>query len=300
MEELVSVCVVTYNSENTIIETLDSVKNQSYQNIELIISDDNSSDMTVNVCEKWLDLNKNRFVASQIVTTSNNTGPSGNYNRAINVCNGDWIKPLDGDDVLFPNCISEFISYVNNHPDSKWVTCKAKYYIEKIDDNHFDLETTTKKYTESYKNQFKLPNDLLLEKMAYHHNIVSVAIIYNKEIIQNLGGYDEKYPMCEDFPFDMRALEAGYAIDYMDMFLVGYRRNSTSITSSSSKKLFNINYCKSEYKATSDICFKYFSSKEKVKRKYRYYLQTLMEKFGMNKNIAPFRIFYKIMLKISY
>ncbi|MDR0890977.1 MAG: glycosyltransferase [Endomicrobium sp.] len=50
---LVSVCVITYNSSKYVLETLESIKTQTYQNIELIVSDDCSTDDTVEVCENY-------------------------------------------------------------------------------------------------------------------------------------------------------------------------------------------------------------------------------------------------------
>ena len=56
-EQLVSVVVITYNSSQTVVETLDSIKTQTYQNIELIVSDDCSSDNTVEVVQNGIDEN---------------------------------------------------------------------------------------------------------------------------------------------------------------------------------------------------------------------------------------------------
>lgn len=64
---LVSICVLTYNSSEYIIETLDSIKNQNYQNIELIISDDCSFDNTVILCTQWINLNRDRFVRVELI-----------------------------------------------------------------------------------------------------------------------------------------------------------------------------------------------------------------------------------------
>lgn len=63
---LVTIAVVTYNSSQTILETLESVKEQTYKNIELIISDDCSSDNTTDICQKWLQKNAIFFSNVQI------------------------------------------------------------------------------------------------------------------------------------------------------------------------------------------------------------------------------------------
>ena len=116
---LVSVPVITYNSAKTVIETLDSIKAQTYQNLELIVSDDCSTDNTVEVCQKWIEENKSRFVRTEVVTVEKNTGVAGNLNRAEAACRGEWIKPIAGDDVLLPNCIQDCIDYVAEHPETK-------------------------------------------------------------------------------------------------------------------------------------------------------------------------------------
>ena len=72
MEPLVSILVVTYNSSKTIEETLESAKNQTYGPIEVIISDDHSTDDTVEICEKWIEKNENRFTNSKVISASEN------------------------------------------------------------------------------------------------------------------------------------------------------------------------------------------------------------------------------------
>ena len=66
---LVSVNVVTYNSSKTVLETLESIKSQTYERLELIVTDDHSKDDTVQVCQKWIAENQNRFVRAKLVTS---------------------------------------------------------------------------------------------------------------------------------------------------------------------------------------------------------------------------------------
>ena len=60
-QELVSVLVISYNSERYIIETLDSIKNQTYERIQLVLSDDGSRDQTMKIAEEWIQKNGKRF-----------------------------------------------------------------------------------------------------------------------------------------------------------------------------------------------------------------------------------------------
>ena len=132
-QPLVSVNVLMYNSSKYILETLESIKAQTYQNIELIMSDDKSTDNTVQICEKWIAKNKDRFATYQILVPDHNTGQSGNYNRAFRAATGEWIKEIDGDDLLLPNCLTDLVEYVNANPEAKYVFGKATYFVSKND-----------------------------------------------------------------------------------------------------------------------------------------------------------------------
>ena len=117
---LVSVYVVTYNSAEYVIETLNSVYNQTYNNIELIITDDASTDNTIELCKRWLNNHQDRFSDVQLVTSTINTGISANCNRAVKVAKGYWLKGIAGDDILLPNCVKSadaVISGLTPSPD---------------------------------------------------------------------------------------------------------------------------------------------------------------------------------------
>ena len=125
---LVSIAVVTYNSSKTVLETLDSIKEQTYPNIELIISDDCSKDNTVELCRGWVEKNKGRFVRVEILTVETNTGVSANFNRADAASRGEWGKPIAGDDLLLPNAIQEYVNYIIVHPDVVYVFANGKCF----------------------------------------------------------------------------------------------------------------------------------------------------------------------------
>jgi len=100
---LVSVTVLTYNSSKYVIETLESIKAQTYENIELIISDDCSKDNSVKVCKKWLEKNKDRFVNSHLITSGFNRGIPKNKFRAVERSEGKYIAGCGADDYWCSN-----------------------------------------------------------------------------------------------------------------------------------------------------------------------------------------------------
>ena len=100
-EPLVSVCIPSYNNEKYITETIQSVLNQTYSNFEIIIVDDCSLDKTVEVIKLFSD---ERIVLYQNTV---NMGMHGNWNKVLSLANGEYIKLLCGDDLIYPNCIAE-------------------------------------------------------------------------------------------------------------------------------------------------------------------------------------------------
>ena len=109
---LVSIIVISYNSSKYVLETLESAKAQTYQNLELIISDDCSTDNTVKLCDTWLKDNKSRFTKTKLITVEKNLGIPKNCNRALYTAEGDWTKLIAGDDILMPNCVKA-VSYTH-------------------------------------------------------------------------------------------------------------------------------------------------------------------------------------------
>ena len=194
-QPLVSVPVITYNSSKFVLETLESIKAQTYQNIELIISDDCSADNTVELCQQWVEKNKTRFVRTQIITSETNTGVSANLNRAEAACQGEWIKGIAGDDLLMPNCIADCVQYVQQHPNIIYLFGRIeafganeernKYFIENIFDYSF----------------FNMDVDGQLERLVFESNCVPASTcFYNRQKAIDLGiRNDERIPLLEDW-----------------------------------------------------------------------------------------------------
>lgn len=105
-QPLVSIIVITYNSSKYVLETLESARAQTYQNLELIVSDDASQYDTVEICQAWLEENGDRFVRAELVTVEENTGIPANCNRGVRKAKGEWVKLIAGN----------VISYIQKYP----------------------------------------------------------------------------------------------------------------------------------------------------------------------------------------
>lgn len=252
---LVSVVVVSYNSASTILETLESIKNQTYQEIELIITDDCSKDETVSVCQEWLAQNKDRFVSFQLITSPVNTGVCANGNRGRFAAKGEWLKGIAGDDILLPNCISDYICFAQQHPGAKFMTAFRRIYNETFDEVNFVEEEKgigdNSIYEKGISEQLHACVKRLLAQGA--------TMFYAKEVFEKVGGFDTKYPF-EDYPFTINALECGYKVFLVPKATIGYRVHQSICHTKG--KLFNWSYKKKVRPFFENKCFTYLSDRE--------------------------------------
>ena len=202
MNSLVSICVITYNSSKTVITTLDSIKNQSYKNIELIISDDYSNDNTIEIVNQWIKKNTERFSRVQFITTNKNTGVTGNVNRAVKECQGEFIKTIGADDVLLPEYVSECVNYFKKNTTEQVLFIKLKL-IDEDGNELLDNKINYDFFNLNSKEQFKY--------IIKHHLpfLPTPSSIYKKEIFEKFGYFDERIPMWEDGPMYFRLIKNG-------------------------------------------------------------------------------------------
>ncbi len=100
--EKINICIPVRNNSSTILETLESIRQQSYQNFEVIVSDNDSSDNTV---AKVMNYMHNHDIVMHIFTHSDNVGCGGNLNRLLEYSNRDILVFLCADDILLPNAL---------------------------------------------------------------------------------------------------------------------------------------------------------------------------------------------------
>lgn len=225
---LVSVPVVTYNSSATVIETLDSIYNQTYSNIELIVSDDCSTDNTVELCKNWIEQHKERFVRTKLLTVEKNTGVSANGNRARTACKGEWVKGIAGDDIMMPNCIEHCVDYVQCHNNILCLFGKQTTF--------YDITGERIENGEDVRDAVCLASpEQQLHYLIFNGNFLQAPTFFvrrdtfKKYNIQN----DERIPMMEDWPKWINLLKAGITFYFFDEIIVKYRHCEQSLSTSS-------------------------------------------------------------------
>ena len=224
MLTLISVPVVTYNAAEFVEETLESIFNQTYQNIQLIISDDCSKDETVELVEKWCSQArvKERFADVKIVTVPKNTGVSANCNRCIKASDAEWIKFIAGDDILLPNCIEDNLKFVSENKEAKIIFSQIQVFQDTFDKKNFinnlpiDFPDNIMNPTFAANDQFKLL--LISDRIKY-----TPSYFFNKKTIVDVGCYDESNKLVEDYPMWLKLTKSGVKLSYFHLPTVGYR-----------------------------------------------------------------------------
>jgi len=245
----VSVIVVTYNSSKFIEETLNSVLNQTWKQIELIITDDHSTDRTVELCRDWISKNEAGFIRTEIVTTDKNTGVTRNANRGLKAAKGDWIKTLGGDDTLLPDCIEKNMRHVNEDEDEeiKVLFSSVNVYRGTFDPSNFVKTIPGEPFHpagifasgRSADSQHRM----LLGSDRIH--FTPSAFIHRKTLLQE-GGYDEQFRMIEDYPLWLRFTSQGLRLYFFDEETVNYRIHDAALVNNGQSELIQSGYFEQE------------------------------------------------------
>ena len=240
---LVSIVVMTYNSSKYVIETLDSAYNQTYPNIELIVTDDSSSDDTFVLVDKWIAHHRDRFVNCQLIQSSKNTGIPVNLNRGIRSCKGEWVKVIAGDDILLPKCIEYLITYIRDNANADIVIGLIKPFYILSDNKKYKKTLPRRKKRYFFSKESVFQYHYLLERSF---NFAPGAFV-KKDLYGEIGLYDEKYKMIEDLPFWIKATRSGVRLYLLNKPCVQYRTEHESAVFTQdhlfNQKFYDCLYC---------------------------------------------------------
>lgn len=290
-QPLVSIIVITYNSSKYVLETLESAKAQTYQNIELIVSDDCSTDNTVEICREWIEKNKERFVRTELITAEKNTGIPANCNRGVKAAQGEWVKLIAGDDTLKKEAIKNYINFISIHPECTLVHSSIEIYENIIKDENKQQMEIHSILTE------KLNANTQFELLSLENLIYAPSVIIKKNLLEKLGGFDESIPLCEDWPFWLKATKNGFKFYYLDIPCANYRiHDSSTYSSTMNKNIFNSEFIKIDKiifdKYISDNCLRLTS----MLFKYKHIIQLLFNKLNINKKSTFLNAIYQFTL----
>ncbi|EGR4210702.1 glycosyltransferase family 2 protein [Vibrio cholerae] len=217
---MVSVIMPVYNVSSYILDAVNSIMNQTYKDLELIIVDDSSTDDTYKVLIENFSTKENVI----ILKNSENKKIVYSLNKALSYARGEFIARIDGDDIAYPDRIEKQVNYLLQHPKVDLVGC--------------DLETINERGVATGRfNRFPEHFDVL-NKMAYFCPPVSHIWLCRASVYKSLNGY--RFPSVEDYDFLLRMITSGYKFANIPSYVgmkIRIRDGSTSTLFGVSQRL---------------------------------------------------------------
>jgi len=294
---LVTVIVVSYNHSKYIQENLDSIKNQTYKNIQLIVGDDASSDNSVEVFSNWL---KDNIYTAVTNFHTENTGLATMLNECIELAEGKYIKIIAADDYLHPESIESCVNALENSGEDFGMVFTDFWTID--DDNKpvdFFLNYENKDF-------FNPDNSLKDDQLVKYNCIVAPTVLMRTETLLETGKYNPSL-ILEDHDRWLKINEIK-KICFINKKLAYYRVLPTSITGTRHERMMEEDlYIRMKYDKTGvnkTQLFQYLSTKyrngekisELIRNQYlEYPFRVRRLSFALRNNLP--RFLYYILLK---
>ena len=202
----VSVIIPLYNQSEFLIEAVESVTASTYSDIEIIVVNDGSTDITKENLSKILAKFDNVRLFNR-----ENSGVCNTRNYAINQAAGDYILPLDADDKIASDYIEKAVNILDSNSDIGVVYCDVEYFG--------DITAKANKKTATEVN------------MLIENRIFPSAMFRKNEFIQTSGYRQEMILGCEDWDLWLSFMENGVKFHKIDEVLFFYRKHSCTRTS---------------------------------------------------------------------
>jgi glycosyltransferase involved in cell wall biosynthesis len=190
---LVSIIIPSYNRQDLIVETLDSVLAQTYQNWECLIIDDGSTDQSVQVIEEYAQKD------SRIKLLQRNREPKGAptcRNIGLEQANGNYVVYLDSDDIMAPFCLAQRVALYKENLNCDFIVFKSLLFDNQPEDAQFVWNIDTEE-------------DDLLRFLRMDALWQTSGPIYKREFLIKIGGFREDLAFWQDFDLHLRCLLSG-------------------------------------------------------------------------------------------
>jgi glycosyltransferase involved in cell wall biosynthesis len=222
---LVSIIIPLFNTEQYIEESLHSAIQQSYQNIEIIVIDDNSTDESVAIVKRLMQIDKR----ISLLNNQRVKGVSGARNTGLDNATGEFITFLDSDDKLSSDSVELRLKAYHCNPNASLI-CGG---FDFIDETSKFIETywfhnEIKEHLEPATGYFKLQNPIPFF-LTQFNMIITNTIMFRKDMISKFGVFKEDMTHSEDEEYWYRIAITG-PIVFIPSILASYRKRRDSAT----------------------------------------------------------------------
>lgn len=230
---LVSIIAVCYNQAKYAVETLDSIKNQTYPNIELIIMDDCSTDNSVEVIQQWI---KETDYHCELVAHQENQGLCKTLNEALQLINGIYYQILACDDIILEQKIESQVDLFQELSDDYAVIFSDAIFM---DENSTNLDA---RFIQRCRpRMLKVTGGDIYKDLLDSNFIPAPTVLLKTEIVKNLGGYDNRL-FYEDYDLWLQIAKK-YHFYFMPKIVTRYRIHENNLHTTKAfkeKELMNL------------------------------------------------------------
>lgn len=270
---LVSIVLPIYNGEAFMRESIDSCIAQTYQNWELLIVDDCSTDATAVIAKEYEAKDRRiRYYKNEV-----NLRLPRNLNRGFSLAKGEYLTWTSDDNYYKPTAIEKMVE-VLEQTANEFVFANCYLINEK---NEIVTKTA-------------IPKDYM--HAIWDNNFVGACFMYTRKVYETVGEYDPDQILCEDYDYWLRIF-ARYSVACIEEILYYYRVHENSLTSKNRK---------GQYQAVEKALLTNFAIKKDADMVDRYYLarglhrsRSLEETFLRKYHYYPKMLFYKVWKRIK-
>lgn len=239
LSPLVTIAIISYNNDAYIRDCVESCLAQTYSNIEIVIVDDASNDLSPQIIRDYVERYPQKITAK---LSNINVGVSANFNQAVTAAKGIWFKAIACDDILMPNCIEVYMSEVLKHNIKDGILFgRMKIFGHKIN-------TEEVSFIPAF---FSLTSAQRLESLALMNTLPAPTAFFKLDTLKNLGMASERYPFLEDYPLWIKAVKLGVFLHCVDAVTVKYRVHES--LSMSTQRIGHMGYYKSVLKFSKEV-----------------------------------------------
>ena len=219
---LVTIICVCYNQARFVEAALDSVINQTYNDIELIVIDDGSTDGSPKIIKRWIA----NHPETTLLINATNLGYCKTFNKAYKISKGEYVIDLAADDILLPNRVEVGIKVFMKAGQDYGVTFSDAEHVE-------EQGTLLRLHSDKYPHH-TIPSGDIYRDVIDRYFICSPTMMFRRSVIDHLSGYDELLAF-EDFDFWIRASRK-FKFIYTPEVLLKKRSVSNSMSKNQFKK----------------------------------------------------------------
>lgn len=204
-DPVVSIIMPVYNAENHLVESIESILNQTFHDFELIILNDGSTDNSESIITSFLDV--------RIHTENRKHGFIASLNAGLEKARGKYIARMDADDIMLPDRLSVQVAFMEKHPEIAVCGSFAEYFgnlnrIVNVEKKHFNILLT----------------------MFTSNPLINPTTIIRRSAL-GMNRYVNSYPYAEDYKLWTDLVLQGQKFANIPQVLLRYRVSSSQVSS---------------------------------------------------------------------